>query len=148
MSYIRRWRPLGTFPSLAQFPFEAWFDLEPRAWGENEDSPARLGIDVSRNDDSYVVEASLPGISADKIDAQIDDNVLKIKGSVEKEDEREKDGDYVIRERYSGSFYRALRLPDDVDSDKAETRFENGVLSVTIPRRDGNGTKRLEIKAG
>ena len=64
------------------------------------------------------------------------------------EAKEEGDGGYLMKERRTGSFYRAIRLPDSVDADKAETLYENGVLSITFPLLEAKKAKQLEIKVG
>ena len=97
-----------------------------------------------KNDDGYVVETSLPGVSPDDIDVTIDGSLLKIRATVG-EDETKNDSSYILRERRRGSYYRALRLPRDIDTENASTEYRDGVLSVTLPAPDSNGSKRLPV---
>ena len=103
-------------------------------------------LDVVRQDDGIVVLASLPGVDPKEIDVTIEDGALTIKGDTESDREESKEG-YLLRERSTGRFYRALRLPDYVDTEKAEPSYENGVVSITFPYVEGKKAKRLEIKA-
>jgi HSP20 family protein len=90
-------------------------------------------LDVMQQGDNFVIRASLPGINPDNIDVSIEDNVLTIRGQSAHEFEHQ-EGNYLMRERHSGSFYRALRLPDAVDMDQAHPSYEHGMLTITIPR--------------
>ncbi len=80
-----------------------------------------------------MVCASLPGVKPDEIDVRIEDNVLAIKGEAKLARQR-KEGGYLMRERHAGTFYRSLRPPDTVDTDKAGPLYEDGVLTITLPK--------------
>ena len=90
-------------------------------------------IDVSETDDEYKIEAELPGINQKEIDVKIDNNILTIKGK--KEDTKEKkDKNYHLRERYYGTFQRSISLPSNIESDKIDASFKNGVLHIVVPK--------------
>ena len=105
-----------------------------------------LPVDVFHDGDNIVVQASIPGVAPEDIQVTIEEGVLGIKVERKAENE-ERDGNYLRRERRSGRFQRALRLPDTVDVDKAETRYDQGVLTVTLPKIEAKKAKRLEVKA-
>ncbi len=144
MTHVRRWRPFNAATPFTGFPFSAWFDFNHGI--ANPDVSTRLGIDVIRNDEGYVVQASLPGVSPDDIDVTIDGNLLKISAVTQKEETKE-DSSYVLRERGRGAYYRALRLPQSIKTEDATTEYRDGVLSVTLPAPEGSGSKRLPINA-
>jgi HSP20 family protein len=105
-------------------------------------------LDVKENDTSVIVEADLPGMDEKDINLTIQNGILTLRG--EKKSERKDEGEnYLVTERSYGSFQRAIRLPDGLDEDKAQARFEKGVLTVTLPKRpDAAKTqKRIEIKS-
>jgi HSP20 family protein len=104
-------------------------------------------LDVVQQGDNFIIHASLPGIKPDNIDVSIEDNVLTIRGQSAHESEH-KEGNYLMRERRSGSFYRALRLPDTVDTDQAQPHYEHGVLSITIPKAESKKAKQLKVSVG
>ena len=104
-------------------------------------------MDVIQDGDDLIVRASLPGVSPDEIGVTIEDGLLTIEG--ERAGETEKgEGEYLLRERRSGRFRRALRLPGSVDADKASPRYENGVLTISLPKREEKKARRLEIRTG
>ena len=103
-------------------------------------------VDVVREGEDLVVRVSLPGIGPDDIRVTLEDGVLTVRGETGKEPEQERG--YLTRERRTGSFYRAIRLPDSVDTEKAETLYENGVLSITFPQLEARKPKQLEVKVG
>jgi HSP20 family protein len=88
-------------------------------------------IDVIQRDEDLVIRAELPGARPEDVDVTVQNGVLTISGKREEEKEEERGG-YLVRERSYGSFRRSLQLPEDVDEDKINARFENGVLEVTI----------------
>lgn len=108
-----------------------------------------MPIDVTADEEQVVIQASLPGVKPKDVNVTIEDRRLIIEGQVDSVEEREKDR-YVIRERHSGSFYRRLGLPKDLQEDNVEARFDNGVLTLTLPRvpEAKPQAKTIEIKAG
>jgi HSP20 family protein len=115
------------------WPFRrGWFSLEPglrRDWSRGI-YPA---VDVVEKDDSYEVSAELPGMAEKDIEVKFSDGMLSIKG--EKSEEREeKRKDYHLSERRYGSFQRSFAVPEDVDPEKLEATFKNGVLRVVLPK--------------
>jgi len=106
-----------------------------------------LALDLSEDENSLKVEASLPGINPEEVEISIHDGVLTIRGEVESEDEKEEEGKYYLRERHYGSFHRAIRLPVDVNADSAEAVFENGVLHLTLPKAEETKPRRITVKA-
>ena len=109
----------------------------------------RLALDVSENDDSYTVHASVPGIEADDLDISFTENTLTIKGETKDErgnehgDENEK---WHLRERRFGSFMRSISLPTTVNADAIDAHFENGVLTLTLPKAEEVKPWRIAIK--
>ena len=109
-----------------------------------------LPLDVTEDEDGVVVTASVPGFKPEDIDVTIEDNVLTINASTESAGEtavpNEPGGErFLIRERRSGAFRRSLRLPEFVDSDGADTRYEHGVLSITLPKAEARKARRLTV---
>ena len=108
----------------------------PQSWA--------VPLDVRQEGDSITVDASLPGVDPEQISATVEDGVLTIKGETATETEK-KDERYYLRERRVGAFRRAVRLPDTVDTGRAETTYENGVLSITFPKQESMKAKSLPI---
>lgn len=112
--------------------------------------PAALAVirlDVRENDKAIEIDADLPGVDEADLSVEVSDNVLTIRG--EKKVEREGDRDqYRLVERTYGSFARSLSLPFEVDPDRVEGVFRNGVLKLTLPKPPESQTKtrRIEIK--
>ncbi|PZC46624.1 MAG: HSP20 family protein [Chloroflexi bacterium] len=112
-------------------------DREPRAWA--------IPLDVVERDDGIEVRASLPTVDPKEVEVSIEDGVLTIRSQSQKETEEE-GGKYLLRERRSGSFHRAVRLPDTVDASQATAYYEKGVLAVAIPKAESKKARQLTVE--
>ena len=124
-------RVIGNGPG----PYWLW----PSIW----DQRFRPSLDVYETSDNLVVKATIPGVKPGDITLTLKEGTLVIQGKAEEASE-EKEERYYLRERRSGGFHRAISLPDGLDVKKAEATFEDGVLTVTLPRTEE--AKPLEIK--
>lgn len=104
-----------------------------------------VALDVSETDELYTVKASLPGVTPNDVELTLEDNVLTIKGEM-KSDETIDEAKYHVRERRYGSFSRSIRFPVMVDSNGIDATYENGVLTLTVPKAEEVKPKRIEIK--
>ena len=113
-----------------------------RRWnGETADSAEfTLPVDVREEEAAYIISALVPGMKADDIRLQIDDNVLTIEG-VRPEDE----APYLLRELPYGTFRRSLRLPVEVDGDAAEATVADGLLTLRIPKAETALPKTIKV---
>lgn len=104
-------------------------------------------VEAFRRGDKFVVRTDLPGIKKEDVHAEIEDGVLTISGqrTSEREDERD---DYYRSERSYGSFYRAIPLPEGVESDNCEATFKDGVLEVTLPapKESSRNARQIQIR--
>ncbi len=103
-------------------------------------------VDVYETDTDVVVKATVPGVKPEDLDITLTGNVLTIKGEV-KEEDTEENANFIRRERVFGTFRRDLTLPVDVDVEKAEATFENGVLTLRLPKAEVAKPKGLTVKA-
>jgi HSP20 family protein len=104
-----------------------------------------LALDVSENDDEFVVKASLPGINPDELEVSFSGRTLTLKGEIKSEEEKEGEH-YHLRERRYGSFARSLTLPTPVNADAIEARYEAGVLTLRLPKVEEVKPKRIAIQ--
>jgi HSP20 family protein len=104
-----------------------------------------LPLDVVENEEGYVVKASVPGISPDDVEITIEENVLSIKGEFSKDSETEEET-YLIRERRAGGFGRSIRFPVEVNVEAVDATYENGVLTLNVPKVEEVKPKRVAIK--
>lgn len=102
-------------------------------------------LDVKAEDESYVVSALLPGVDAEDLNITIVNDTLTIQGEL-KNDYDEK-ASYVLQERPSGRFLRAVSLPEPVDSTKVEASLKNGVLTLRIPKAEEAKPKTIKVMA-
>lgn len=102
-------------------------------------------IDISETDSDYHIDTDLPGIDQKDIDIKLDNNILTIKGKSEDQSET-KERNYYIKERYYGSFQRSISLPNNMNADDIDAKFENGVLHIKIPKKEQENTRKIEIK--
>jgi HSP20 family protein len=92
-----------------------------------------------------VVKAEVPGMDPKHIDISLSDGVLTIKGE-KKEEKEEKEANYHLVERSYGAFSRSIRLPSEVQSDKINASYKNGVLKITLPKSEEAKKKEIKIK--
>lgn len=126
---------------------EDWFKgfgLRP-FFNETETAPL-IKIDLTENDKTYTIHAEIPGVNKEDIKVQVDGNRVSINAETKKEKE-EKEGERVIcRECYQGSSYRSFTLDSDVDEVNTSAKYENGVLELILPKKNGKTFKQIEIK--
>jgi HSP20 family protein len=115
-----------------------------RGFGESLWSPA---IEMFQRKDKLVIRADLPGVSRDDLDIEIADDALIIQGERRHEEEEEQE-DYYRSERYYGQFFRIIPLPEGIDGDKADAKFKDGTLEITLPapKREDKRSRKLSIK--
>jgi len=114
-----------------------------REGGSTWSSPA---IDMYQTDNDVVVKAALPGFKPDEVQINVTGDILTIKGEVKHEEEK-KDKSWHIREQRWDSFERSLRLPTGVISDKAKADFDNGILTISLPKSEEVKPKTIAVKA-
>ena len=116
-------------------------------WGEVTRRLAGFApaVDVSETGDEYRVSVELPGLSKDDVELTIDAGRLLVRGEKKSEERQEKES-YLRVERSYGSFSRSIPLPESVDQDAVEATFNEGVLTVRLPKTEKEHGKRVEIK--
>ena len=148
---MRRWDPFNEMRRM-----QANMDHFRRGFTPAHDngfggSPERtswaIPLDVMQEDGQIIVRASLPGVAPDDINVSIENDVLTIRGQTAGEQER-REGNYLMRERRTGSFHRALRLPDTLDTEQAQPRYENGVLTIAFPKPEAKQARQLTVTVG
>lgn len=103
-----------------------------------------LAVDVYEDGNDIVAEMNLPGLDAEKIDVEVENNYLRIAGRREEVEEKKGKSHYA-KEIRRGSFERVVALPDVVDQDKVSASYESGVLKVTMPKRAQAPDKRVKV---
>jgi HSP20 family protein len=107
-----------------------------------------IKINLTESDASYTVRAQIPGAKKEDVKVHLDGNRVSISAETKQEkEEKEKEGERVIYSECSqGSSYRSLTLECDVDESKSQAKFENGVLVLTLPKKNMSTSKQIEIK--
>jgi HSP20 family protein len=145
---MQRWEPFKEVVSLRNAMDRLFEDSFVRtsmngAGGETE---AAIALDMYQTDKDLVVKASLAGFEPDEVDISISGDNLYIKGEHEEDKETEEEN-YYYRERHYGSVSRVVPIPVDVKSDKAEATFDNGVLTLVIPKAEESKPKQIKVRA-
>ena len=134
MTRLRVWEP---FEVLKRFN-ENFLDVETEsAWTPR--------VNISENEKSYEISAEIPGVSKDNIKVDLKDNKLTIKGEKKAERKEEKDN-YIRVERSYGNFERSFYLNDDVDVTKLNASFKDGVLNVSLPKKEEAQPKEISVE--
>lgn len=143
---LARWDPFREIMSLREAMdrlFEEAFVRPGRLMGAETVS---MPVDVAEDEQSITVKAALPGIKPDEIDVNITGNVLTIRGEHKEEEER-KGQTWHRRELRYGRFERSMTLPTEVQAEQAEATFENGVLTLRLPKAEAAKPKRIQVRA-
>jgi HSP20 family protein len=113
-----------------------------RRWAEQpQQSQYRpLGVNVSEQDDAYVLSALVPGLKAEDLNIQVLENVVSIEGEY-----RAEETEYLLNELPNGSFRRSLRLPAEILAEKVEAKITDGVLILNLPKAESARPKRINI---
>ena len=145
MTNIVHWDPFREMQHMRRNVdrmFDEWFRRPLATMWEGEDA---VPMDVYETDDLLVIKAALPGVKPDEVALSVSGDTLTIKGETRSEEEK-KQGSYYRKEMRYGSFARSLVLPTTVDHDKAEATFENGVLTISIPKSAEVKPKSIPVK--
>lgn len=114
--------------------------------GDNLPRPSQIKVDVTEAKDAYLVDAEVPGVTREDIQVSVDGSVVTISAEIKQKDSA-KDGEKVLRtERYYGSVSRSFQLPQDIDQAAAKAKYDNGVLRLTLPKKQASGTQTLTIE--
>jgi HSP20 family protein len=142
---LTRWDPFQEMLNLRR-TVDRLFDnvgteheWQPTQWG--------LAVDVVENKDDFIVKASVPGINPDDLEISYADDTLTIKGEI-KTDNEYKEDQYHLRERRYGSFSRSVSLPTKIKGDAIEASYQNGVVTLRLPKAEEVKPKRISIKVG
>ena len=140
-----QWQPFGGISRLRD-QIDRMF--EDSLWPRNTLMPAQgnVLIDMYQTDNDVMVKASLPGVNPDEVDITVTGDILTIKGE-HKEEKEAKEENYYHKERRFGSFSRIVALPVPVKNDKAEAVFEDGVLTLTLPKSEELKPKQIKVKS-
>jgi HSP20 family protein len=147
MSNLRLFEPRLFEPALSD-PFESMFKrfMAPLRM-EIENGSLDMKLDVTEVDGAYKVRADIPGVKKEDINIRIDGNIIQIDAEAKKQkDTKEKGGKVLRSERWEGAVSRTFSVAQDVDDTKATAKYEDGVLTLELPKKATTATKRISIQ--
>jgi HSP20 family protein len=145
MSNLIRWEPAREMMTLREAMDRLFDDAFTRPLSMAGNGWSVPAVDMYQTDNEIVVKAALPGIKAEEVQINITGDVLTLKGEV-KQSEEVKEKAYHIHEQRWGTFERTLALPANVVADKAKADFENGILTIALPKAEEAKPKTITIK--
>ncbi len=107
--------------------------------------PTQIKVDVKENPNEFIVEAEIPGTSKDNIHVNIDRNIVSLRAEISQIDSQNKDDKLLRSERYYGEVSRSFQLPVDIDEAASKARYENGVLTLSLLKKQKQGGQRMQI---
>jgi HSP20 family protein len=146
MSNLIRWEPAREMMTLREAMDRLFDDAFTHPLSIAGNGWAVPAVDMYQTDNEVVVKAALPGMKADDVQLNVTGEVLTIKGEI-KQKEEVKERAYHLREQRWGMVERSIILPTEVVADKAKADFENGILTVTLPKAEEAKPKTISIKA-
>ncbi len=115
--------------------------------GDSLPSPTSIKMDVKETDKEFTLIAEIPGVSKDEIHVSVDGNVVTLSAEIKQVDSQTKEDERMLRcERYIGSVSRSVGLPVDIDQSKTTAKYENGVLTLVLPKLVSSGSTRVMVE--
>ena len=146
MRTLVKYRPYGLslFNDMDRV-FRGFFDNDIRL------TDSTLRVDIREEEDAYLLEAELPGLTEKDIEVKVENDLLQISSRKEEKEEEAKEEQkkgYLVRERRSSSYHRSFVLPKDTDREKIEASFNSGLLTLSIPKTAASKARQIEVKNG
>ncbi|HEY7123418.1 MAG TPA: Hsp20 family protein [Ktedonobacterales bacterium] len=157
MFEMTRWDPFQEMMSLREAMNHLFEEsmLPSRAIGSGQETgqlatrgthmPGTPALDIQDQGDNFIVRASLPGVRPDDVRIEARGNQVMISGQTREEQEAER-GNYLLRERRIGQFFRTFTLPTEVKTDSADASFENGILILRLPKSEQGTSRQIPIR--
>ncbi len=148
MSNLIRWEPMRDAVTLRDAMDRLFDEAFTRPWGLMDGGRGAGGpaVDMYQTDNEVVVKAAVPGMKPEDVQISITGDMLTIKGETQENSDTQEKA-YHIREHRWGSFERVVGLPTAVVSEKAQAEFENGILTITLPKAEEVKPKMISVKA-
>jgi HSP20 family protein len=148
MELIRRekdwWDPFDVITDL-QSDLNRAFNRQLTRRGDGFARAFEPNIEVREEDARFIVRADAPGLQKEDLDIRVEGNLLTIRGERKEEKETKKKG-YQYSERYYGVFSRTVELPTELQADKVEASYKNGVLEVSLPKAESAKPKQIAVE--
>ncbi|MBC3869105.1 Hsp20/alpha crystallin family protein [Undibacterium oligocarboniphilum] len=142
---------MGALSNRGGFFDDFFRDLSPSFYvkplhGDPLPHPSQIKIDVKETDAAYTVNAEIPGVAKDDIHVSLDGNVVTLRAEVRQHDSSETEHKVLRSERYFGEISRSFQLPLDIEANDAGAKYDNGILTLTLPKkRTAGGVQKLKI---
>ena len=114
--------------------------------GDALPTPSQIKIDVSESDKAYIVQAEVPGVAKEDIHVSVEGNTVTLRAEVKQQDSQSRDEKVLRTERYYGAVARSFQMPQDIDPANSKARYDNGVLTLTLPKKQAGASQRLSIE--
>jgi len=115
--------------------------------GDGLPAPSQIKVDVKENPEAFTVHAEIPGVPKENIQVTIDGALVTLRAEIKQQDSNNKDERMLRSERYYGEVSRSFQLAQDVDQTQAKAKYDNGVLTLTLPKKTAlAGSQRLAIE--
>jgi len=145
MTTLVRWAPFAQLSGLHR-AMDVLEDFAPiRSWRNTEPAVLTFPVDLSATADKIMVKAVLPGMKAEDVDITVSEDVLTIKGEKRHEETSENENFYR-KEIHYGAFSRSIPLPANVKYEDAEADFDDGILTITLPRAEQAKPKTIKVR--
>lgn len=147
MANMTRPDPLNSLRRFDSFGMDELLrDWWGRPWNRDVELAPQIRMDVAEDGQAYTVKAEVPGVNKEDVHVEIDGNQVSISAEVKQESEQ-KNGEKPLRtERYYGRQFRSFSLAHDIDEAKAQATYNNGVLELKLPKKQGTTRKQLEVR--
>jgi len=114
--------------------------------GDPLPSAAQIKVEVKENKDAYTVHAEIPGVAKEDIHVSLDGNLVTLEAEVKQQDSTGENENVLRSERYFGAVSRSFQLPQEIDQAQAKAKFDNGVLTLSLPKKlAANVAQKLRI---
>lgn len=144
---IQHWEPLREMVSLRDAMNSLLQESFVHPVGLMGNGAALLPLDIAETEDEFIVKASLPGVRPEDVHITAHGDTLTIRGEMKAEEEK-KGEHYHLRELRQGHFQRTVTLSTPISADKAQAQFENGVLTLKLPKAEEAKPKEIKIGGG
>lgn len=144
MSSINRWNPVRDLISLREAMDQVFNDTFFHDHEYRATRPWHLPVDAYATEDTIVLTTDVPGLKAEDVQVTLEGETLTIRGEFKNQVEGR---NYLLRERVSGAFERNMTINTPIDRNKVEAAFENGVLTLTLPKAEAVKPKQITVKA-
>lgn len=151
MTTLVRWDPFAEIEQMREVMDRLFEDFRPLRWVAPGMNGSRtygyFPVDIRETPEAIELTAALPGVRPEDLEIQVQGDVVTIKGEA-REEQEDKDVNWLRRERRYGSFYRSFTLPAPIDADKATASYEHGVLRLHLPKSEEVRPKVIKVTGG